>query len=147
MNMADKSDRRNFISKLIGGGALMVGGASLYPVAKFLIPPRQTEAVQRSVNFGKEENFPNASGSIFRFGNKPGILVRTEKGEFRAFSAVCTHLSCTVQFSKEHGDIWCACHNGHYDLSGNNISGPPPRPLEKFDVMVKNGEIFISRKI
>ena len=56
--------------------------------------------------------------------------MRTPDGQFRAFSAVCTHLDCTVQYKADTSQIWCACHNGLYDLSGNVVSGPPPRPLE-----------------
>ena len=68
------------------------------------------------------------SGTIVRFGTKPVILIRTAAGEFHAFSATCTHLDCTVQYRAEKQDIWCACHNGVYDLNGTNVSGPPPRP-------------------
>jgi cytochrome b6-f complex iron-sulfur subunit len=42
--------------------------------------------------------------------------------------------------------IWCACHNGVYDLSGKNVSGPPPRPLEAYDVHVRGDEIYVSRR-
>ena len=145
--MTEEKKRRDFLNTLLGGGAVLVGGAAVYPVVKFITPPEQTEAVQRTVNLGKEEEFQNFSGTIFRFGNRPGILVRSKEGEFNAFSAICTHLDCTVQFNEEHGDIWCACHNGHYDLNGNNISGPPPHPLERFDVNIQNGEVIVSRKI
>ncbi len=41
--------------------------------------------------------------------------------------------------------IWCACHNGRYDLTGKNVSGPPPRPLEEFHVNVRGDEIIVSR--
>ena len=61
-------------------------------------------------------------------------------------SATCTHLSCTVQYRADVQQVWCACHNGMYDLNGRNISGPPPRPLEAFDVNVKGNEIYVSRK-
>jgi cytochrome b6-f complex iron-sulfur subunit len=60
-------------------------------------------------------------------------------------SATCTHLDCTVQNRPDWGIIWCACHNGKYDYDGNNISGPPPRPLEKFNVNEVDGVIFVSR--
>ena len=66
-------------------------------------------------------------------------------GDFRAFSAVCTHLDCIVQYRKDLKQIWCACHNGHYDLRGVNIAGPPPRPLEEFNVNIVMDEIIISR--
>jgi len=63
---------------------------------------------------------PN-EGRIFKFGSKPGILVQTADGEYRAFSATCTHLDCTVQFRTDEKMIWCACHNGRYDLTGKTF--------------------------
>ena len=49
------------------------------------------------------------------------IIVRTAAGDYPAFSATCTHLACTVQYRAELQHIWCACHNGHYDLNGRNM--------------------------
>ena len=63
-----------------------------------------------------------------------------------AFSAICTHLDCTVQFREDLSRIWCACHNGHFDLTGRNVEGPPPRPLDAFEVNVRGDEIVVSRK-
>jgi Rieske Fe-S protein len=89
----------------------------------------------------------HANGSkIFRFGNRPGLLLLTAEGEYHAMSATCTHLSCTVQHRSDLHQVWCACHNGLYDLSGRNVSGPPPRPLESFQVHVRGDEIVVSRK-
>jgi Rieske Fe-S protein len=88
---------------------------------------------------------PN-SGKIFRFGSRPGLLVLTADNEFRAMSATCTHLSCIVQYRGDLREVWCACHNGMYDLNGRNISGPPPRPLEAYQVHVRGDEIVVSRK-
>jgi Rieske Fe-S protein len=52
-----------------------------------------------------------------------------------------------VQYKKELGLIWCACHNGKYDLNGRNVSGPPPRPLDEYRVTIQGGEIMISKKV
>jgi Rieske Fe-S protein len=92
-------------------------------------------------------DMPPNSGRIFRFGSKPGILVCTESGELRAFSARCTHLDCTVQYRDDLRHIWCACHNGHYDLAGRNIEGPPPRPLPSYDVNVRGDQIVITASV
>jgi Rieske Fe-S protein len=88
---------------------------------------------------------PN-SGQIFKFGNRAGILVRTSSGDLRAFNATCTHLNCIVQYREDLGHIWCACHNGHFDLTGVNVQGPPPRPLERYDVNVRGDQIVVSRR-
>jgi Rieske Fe-S protein len=88
---------------------------------------------------------PN-SGKIFKFGSRAGLLVMTPAGQYKAFSATCTHLNCIVQYREDMQHIWCACHNGQYDLQGKNIAGPPPRPLEEYDVQVKGGDIVVLRR-
>ena len=67
----------------------------------------------------------------------PALVVRTPTGEVKAFNATCSHLACTVQYRTDLEHIWCACHNGHYDLNGKNIAGPPPRPLTEYDAHVQ----------
>jgi cytochrome b6-f complex iron-sulfur subunit len=118
----------------------------LYPVSRYLIPPRAGESTAAGVtlSINPADVKPN-SGQIFKFGNRPGILLRTPAGELRAFSAVCTHLACTVQYRPDFSHIWCACHNGHFDLNGINIAGPPPRPLEQYTVNVRGDQIVASK--
>ena len=72
--------------------------------------------------------------------------MRTPTGEYCAFSATCTHLECTVQYRGREHDVWCACHNGVYDLQGRNVSGPPPRPLEVYDVHVQGEDVVVARR-
>jgi Rieske Fe-S protein len=86
------------------------------------------------------------SGQIFRFGSQPAILVKGAGGELKAFSASCTHLACIVQFRPDISHIWCACHNGHFDLNGKNIEGPPPKPLEEYVVNVRGEQIVVSKR-
>jgi len=139
-------NRRNLLDVLLSGGILAFLGAVLYPVARYLTPPKVDEVVTNSVVAAKvAEVTPNA-GKIFRFGSRPGILVRLPSGEWRAFSAVCTHLQCTVQYRPDLEQIWCPCHNGHFDLSGKNVSGPPPAPLDPYDVNVKGDEVVVARR-
>ncbi|NIM59012.1 MAG: Rieske 2Fe-2S domain-containing protein, partial [Candidatus Aminicenantes bacterium] len=83
---------------------------------------------------------------IFKFGTSPGILINTPDGELRAFSAICTHLTCTVIYESDTETILCPCHNGRFDLSGNVVSGPPPAPLEAYNVEISGEDIVISRK-
>ena len=94
---------------------------------------------------GRVAEIKRNSSKLLKFGSKPGILIQTPAGEYRAFDAICTHLDCTVQYRPEESLIWCACHNGRYDLTGKNVSGPPPRPLEEFKVNVRGDEIVVSR--
>jgi len=137
--------RRKVLNYFLGTGALASLGAILYPIARFMIPPRIVESAASSVVAAKVAEVKPNSGKVFKFGSKPALLIQTPTGEYRAFNAVCTHLDCTVQYRPEEKLIWCACHNGRYDLTGKNISGPPPRPLEEFKVNVRGDEIVVSR--
>jgi len=140
-------ERRSFLNWFLGTsvGAFLV--SALYPVTRFLIPPKVEESSAASVTLDlKAADVKPNSGQIFKFGKQPGILVRTPAGELRAFTAICTHLACTVQYRGDLQHIWCACHNGHYDpVSGKNIGGPPPRPLDAYAVNVRGEKIVVSR--
>jgi Rieske Fe-S protein len=144
-NNPNKSNRRSFLKYLLTIGITGFAASVVYPIISYLIPPKQREVEVSSVNAGKEADFAKNSGKVLKFGDKPVIVIRKPNGDFAAFSAVCTHLGCTVQFRKDWDVIWCACHNGKYNLNGKNISGPPPRPLTPYNVFVKNGDIVISK--
>lgn len=138
--------RRRFVEVLLGSGFLATAVAFLYPVLRYLVPPKAVDLGGDAVVAGRVGELKPNSGKIFRFGNRPGLLIYTASGEYRAMSATCTHLSCTVQYREDLHQVWCACHNGKYDLSGRNISGPPPRPLEDYEVQVRGNEIFVRRR-
>ena len=138
--------RRRFVEVLLGSGFLATAVAFVYPVLRYLVPPKASDLGADSVVAGRVGELKPNSGKIFRFGNRPGLLIRIASGEYRAMSATCTHLSCTVQYRDDLREVWCACHNGKYDLNGRNISGPPPRPLEGFEVQVRGDEIFVRRR-
>ena len=142
-------DRRTFLDSLLAVGFVSTAAAIAYPVGSYLVPPASGEPDTATAVAGKAAELKPNSGKVFKFGNRPGIVVRTSDGEVRAFSAVCTHLDCTVQFKGDTSQLWCACHNGTYDLGGNVVSGPPPRSLERFSVNVRgegaDAEIVVSR--
>jgi Rieske Fe-S protein len=137
--------RRKFLDLFLGVGLLGWLGSILYPIISYLKPPAIPKANINSIKAGTASEFPVNSAQIIKFGRKPVILIKTESGDFKAFSAICTHLDCIVQYRKDLKQIWCACHNGHYDLRGINIAGPPPKPLEEFKVNIVNDEIIVSR--
>jgi Rieske Fe-S protein len=131
---------------LLGGGLFASALSFIYPVLRYLVPPRLTDMGGDTVVAGKVGELRPNSGKIFRFGSRPGLLMLGSDGQYKALSATCTHLSCTVQYRGDLRQVWCACHNGMYDLAGRNLSGPPPRPLEQYDVHVRGDEIIVSRR-
>jgi cytochrome b6-f complex iron-sulfur subunit len=138
--------RRGFVNWLLGASAGAFLVSVFYPVGRYLIPPKAGESTAASVTLPtKPDDVKPNTGQIFKFGNRPAILVRTPAGDLRAFSAVCTHLNCTVQYRGDLSHIWCACHNGHFDLNGQNIAGPPPRPLDVLAVNTRGNQIVVSK--
>ena len=120
---APRQKRRDVLTWLLGTWGTGVLGAVIYPIARFLVPPEIPEATTLSASAGSAAKLAPNSGRIVPFGAQAAIVIRTETGELRAFTAVCTHLSCTVQYRPDLQHIWCACHNGHYDLNGRNVAG------------------------
>jgi Rieske Fe-S protein len=138
--------RRDWFTAIVGAGFAGSIASFLYPVLRFIFPPEVAESATNEVTAAKVSELPPNSGKIFKFGSRPGIVLRTPTGEWRAFTAVCTHLNCTVQYRSDMRMIWCACHNGMYDLNGQVVSGPPPRPLEEYAVHLRSDEVVVSRK-
>jgi len=149
---ANEPTRREFVDLMLAGALGATAIAAAYPALSYLVPPEGGEAQTASVvlPFPAEELAAN-SGRIFKFGNKPGLVVKTAGGEIRAFSAQCTHLSCIVQYAPAERRILCNCHGGWYDLTGKNVAGPPPRPLDTYAVNLrprpggKEHDIVVSR--
>jgi Rieske Fe-S protein len=139
--------RRRFLNWFLGttAGAFLI--SVTYPLSRYLIPPEAEESTAHTVTLAlkPQEVKPN-SGQIFRFGSQAAILIKTPNDELKAFTAVCTHLACIVQYRSDISHIWCACHNGHFDLNGKNIEGPPPKPLEEYVVNVRGDQIVVSKR-
>ncbi len=133
---ADKTGRRSFLNWFLGTALGALAGSILYPVFRFLSPPRVPEAATHEVEAGSADDpeLVERGFRIIRFGAEPVILIRAGDGDLRAFAATCTHLDCIVEYQQDRRRIWCNCHSGEYDLNGRNVAGPPPRPLQPFTV-------------
>ena len=138
--------RRNWLNAFLGTSAGAMVASILYPVGRYLVPPELPEAPTTRALAAREGQLRANQGRLFRFGSRPGLLVRLPDGAYRAYDGTCTHLNCTVQYRSDLQQIWCACHNGFYDLGGRNVAGPPPRPLDVWEVHVANGEVVVTRK-
>jgi cytochrome b6-f complex iron-sulfur subunit len=134
--------RRDFLSIAIGGTAVTLGVMSSYPVVRFLRPTSGAQV--RTAEVGEAEKFPRGTAKTVLLGERPVLVMRMDDGSFRAFEALCTHLQCVVVYSSQRKRIECPCHRGVYSLEGQNVSGPPPRPLKPVHVDVVNGVITLN---
>jgi Rieske Fe-S protein len=138
----ESQGRRTWLLRILVSGIAVTVGAIVYPIARFLRPRPQTSsgALEVVAPFRADELRADANGEWpppFNFGGKPCLVVRTPDGEVKAFNAVCTHTDCTVKYRVEKSDIFCTCHGGVYNTNGQNVSGPPPRPLEAYKVILR----------
>lgn len=69
---------------------------------------------------------------------------RSEEGEIQAFSSICPHLGCGIQFDKENKNFICPCHDSSYDLAGTKIAGPAKRGLDRLEVIENDGRVQIK---
>ena len=85
-----------------------------------------------------------------RGGDRPDtriFLRRDEGGALTAFSALCTHLGCLVNYSNIKKEFICPCHGGRYDPDGRVIAGPPPAPLTRLPVRVAGNKVQVGLKV
>lgn len=147
--MGESLSRRRFTQVSVAAVGACYAAAIGYPIYRYLGTPARRASELGAVN---EVSIPVAdlppagSAMMFRFGVKPTMLIHHADGSLSCFSAVCTHLGCTVQFQPDAGRIYCACHGGVYDMhTGANVAGPPPKPLTVFNVETHDEQIVITR--
>lgn len=141
---ADKPGRRQFLDWLLSFSAIGAVAAVVYPILHFMFPrARPKGRAKGAVLAAKASEMARGSGKVFPLGARPAILIHTPDDKWRAFSAKCTHLSCTVRYREDSHIMWCPCHDGRFDLTGKNVGGPPPRPLPEHRVVLKGDEVYV----
>lgn len=135
--------RRGFITGLIYGSLGSLLAFLTYPVTRFLFHKKELPLPKAvTVAHSDLEKIAPNSAVYFQYGYLPGILLKTESGELRAFSAKCTHLDCNVKYLPQTKNFLCACHEGYFDDTGKNIAGPPPSPLSVFSI-IRDGDTMV----
>ena len=134
--------RRQFLGWLSKAflGLWALGGAGV--VAAYMRPPEHGEG-GGLVRVGSLDDLRIGEAKLMRHGVKPFFVVRTNETTVVALSAVCTHVRCILNFDRERRTIVCPCHDGKFNLKGDVLSGPPPRPLPTYEVSMRAGEVFV----
>ncbi len=134
--------RRSFLKLLASLLGLTALGAFVYPLFRFLLPV-ESEARISTVKVPKVE-VPIGGFKDVMIGTTPAIIINAKDKGFLAFSKVCSHLGCLVKYYPDRQIFICPCHAGAFDLQGNVISGPPPRPLPKYSIRVEGNNLVIG---
>ena len=140
----DAPSRRRFLRFLTSFSVISTISIIASPIVGFLIPPKvQSAAGGGRVLAGTLKDLPANTGKVVAMGSKPVIVTNTEAG-IMAFSAVCTHLGCIVEYNPTVRHIMCPCHDGHFNpATGVVLSGPPPRALAPVATAIEDDQVFL----
>lgn len=134
--------RRKFLAILLGGITATLTAAALWPTWRFLAPPRELGEQEKTAV--PRESIPESGVLFFQHHGHPSVLVRQSPGEFLAFSAICTHLGCIIQWLPEKTEFLCPCHAGRFSPGGKVLGGPPPKPLDALPLTLSGDQILVG---
>jgi Rieske Fe-S protein len=148
--------RRDFSTVIFALISSAIGAVVGLPAIGYLLSPaanRQTSEAR--VAAGLLENYPEGTPTLFSFTrtkingwektvNSYGVYILRSGNEVKAFSNICTHLSCRVLWQEPDQVYHCPCHDATFDINGGIIRGPQPRPMDEYPVTVEDGNIFIT---
>jgi cytochrome b6-f complex iron-sulfur subunit len=137
--------RRRFMRLLLGFSLISTVTMIVTPIIGFLIPkPSEGAGGGGKVLAAKSADLPAGTGKVVAMGSAPVIVVNNADAGVKAFSAVCTHLGCIVEYDETLRQIHCPCHDGRFNpASGAVVSGPPPQPLKPVNVAVEGDSIYL----
>lgn len=144
--------RRRFLGLLsLAAAGLVAMGAAIPFVAYFLRPARREPPVWRDVGpidgfvVGETRKvvYPDPDPDPWEgLAVRNAAWVRREEADrFVAFSIYCTHTGCPVNWVHDARLFLCPCHGGIFDQQGRVTSGPPPRPLDRTPIRVRDGRV------
>ncbi len=149
--------RSDFVKLVTAAAGPVMAAAIGLPAIDYLVSPalsvKETEAW---IPLGPLKDYPIGAPKLFNFtrsqinGWEKTVLsygvfvVRPDETQLLVLSNICTHLACRVSWHPDIQNYVSPCHNGHFDMVGNVISGPPPRPLDEFITKIEDGNLFIK---
>lgn len=150
--------RRRVLSLSIWGiGGLISAGLGIPALAYLIGPALRREQAQDWIPLASTSKIELGTPTLFRATverqtgwivdqEELSVYVLTDNGrDFVAMSNICTHLGCRVRWIADQEQFFCPCHNGVFDRQGTVVSGPPPRPLDRYETKVEGDQLFILR--
>ncbi len=136
--------RRRFLVWMSQAFLGLWGAGAAAAIAAYLrVPEHEERGADRVVRVGMLDDLSVGEGRLVRHGTTPFYVVRLDAARVVAMSAICTHVRCILDYDRERRGFVCPCHDGRFDLAGNVLAGPPPRPLPSYEVSVRAGEVFV----
>lgn len=142
LNNEKKSiSRRRLIGYAWIGAGVVVIGELIFGTFAFLWPRRKEGKGEKVFVAGKASDFK--VGEVIYFRKERVFVERSEQG-FLAFSAVCTHLNCVVNWNEMLKKFECPCHGAKFNRYGEVLEGPPPRPLDLYKLQIVEEKLVID---
>jgi len=153
---APGESRRAFFTRLFWGLAGLLTALVGVPVlGAFLSPGFRKQEKADWVAVGPASSFvttptlahhlhPSHEGWVNVTGEMQVWVVQLPQGGYRIYDNHCTHLGCPYHWDTGLQRFACPCHNGVFDINGNVVSGPPPRPLDYYDAKVEGGVLYMG---
>lgn len=135
------ASRRRFIQF----GLFALGAAWAGTLVQSRLFPQASAQEARPVEFAMTE-LPVGGVKYVTYAGLPTIVIRSAES-IKAYSLVCTHLGCIIQWQESNKEFYCACHDGRFDQFGEVIAGPPPVPLEEFPVNVDGDTVIVGELV
>ena len=140
----DPIERRSFLQRLLQLIMGLWGVGLIGAIAAYLRPPRALPFMgPTDIRVGPLDRFNQGEARFIPHEQHPFWVIRTERDQLIALSAVCTHLRCILRWDADRRELICPCHWGTFDLNGNVLAGPPSRPLRTFETHVRGGIIYV----
>ena len=156
MRSAKEINRREFLRKATWAIGGVISVAMGIPAVAYIVGPAlEKSKLQNWIRLGDITKVELGTPTLFKAKierqagwiiteERLSVYVLTDNGrDFAAMSNICTHLACRVRWISEREEFYCPCHNGVFDKEGNVVSGPPPRPLDRYEIKVENNQLFI----
>ena len=148
--------RREFVTRATALLGTIMAAVIGLPAIDYLVDPAlKAQKTDAWVPLGKLDSFPVGKPTLATFIRSKangwektvdsyGVFVlRKSDTEVLALSNKCTHLGCRVNWKEDLQEYVCPCHDAHFGLAGDIHSGPPPRPLDRYQTKVANGILSI----
>jgi menaquinol-cytochrome c reductase iron-sulfur subunit len=156
MDTGNSDDRRAFFLTMIYGLWAAVGTALSIPAAIYLLlPPKLRKETEWTEAGDVAKMAPNSPVEmVFRRNRTDGWRILSEKstawavkldnGEVVAFAPQCTHLGCAYHWDDPKKQFLCPCHTSVFSIDGKVVSGPAPRPLDRYDAKIQNNKLMLG---
>jgi len=159
MTVSHDLNRRDFVKLVMTFlGTIMAVVIGLPAIAYLFSPSVKAKESDAWIPAGKIDSYPVGIPTLFSFTRTTlngwektvnsfgAFILKIDDSTAQAFSNICTHLSCRVNWTQAIEVYICPCHDGRFNIEGKVVAGPPPKPLNQYETKIENGLVYIHFK-